>query len=211
MFIGSQRPIYKLGRSTAVTRILDDKCDFSYTKFESMNHDDSRFDPLMSLLDFYGYVILGYDYDSYKPGDGTQFFQKAGEILNKARNSSGGKGWDLPTQSSYSRAGLIDELLTPKFYDLRDAAFRYHYRGLDNLYKDEVKARKNILTALEKIGNLQKQINQNSLSIRLFFDAKYLEICDVFLKDPDLTIYSRLSKIDPAHQKNYTEYAQKPR
>lgn len=211
LFVGSQRPMYKLDRNTAVMRILDDKWNFGYIKYESMNHDESRFDPLMSLLDFYAYVILGYDFDTYKAGDGTQFFQKAGEILNRARNSSSGSGWDLPTRASYTRAGLIDELVTPKFYDLREASFKYHYRGLDLLHKDEVKARKNIFAALQKIATLQQRINQNSLTIRLFFEAKYLEICDIFLKDPDLTIYTQLSRIDPAHQKNYEEYSRKPR
>ena len=132
--------------------------------------------------------------------------------MNKARNSpGGGKGWDLPTQSSYSRNGLIDELLSGKFYDLREASFRYHYRGLDVLHKDEVKARKTILAALQKISILSGKINQNSLAIRLFFDAKHLEICETFLHDPDLTIYTQLAKIDPTHQKNYDEYSKKPR
>ena len=176
-----------------------------------MNHDESRFDPLMSLLDFYAYVILGYDFDTYKAGDGTQFFQKAGEILNKARNTGGGKGWDLPTQAAYSRAGLIDELVTPKYYDIREASFRYHYRGLDLLYKDDAKARKAIFSALEKISNLQAKINQRSLLIRLFFETKYLEISEVFQRDPDLTVYTRLSKIDPAHQTSYEEYSKKAR
>jgi len=212
LFVGSQRPIYKLGRSTAVVRLLDEKWDFSYQKYQSMYHDDSRFDPLMSLLDFYAYIILGYDYDTYKPGDGTQFFQKAGEIFNKGRNNpSAGKGWDLPTQSGFSRAGLIDELLNAKFYDLRDASFRYHYRGLDVLQKDEPKARKAILGALQKISNLRSKINQYSLTIQLFFEAKYLEICEVYQKDPDLTIYTQLTKIDPAHQKSYEEYSKKAR
>ena len=211
VFIGSSRPIYKLdGRSTAVTRILDDKWDFPYIKYQTMNHDESRFDPLMSFLDFYAHVILGYDFDTYKPGDGSPYFQKASEIVNKARNSPGaGKGWDESSQGTYSRNQLIDELLNPKFYDFREAIFRYHYRGLDLLHKDEAKARKNVLSALEKIANLQKKINQNSLAIRSFFDTKYLEIAEMFSKDPDLTIFSRLTKIDPTHQKNYDEYSKR--
>ncbi len=213
VFIGSSRPIYKLnGRNTAVTRILDDKWTFPYVKYQSMNHEESRFDPLMSFLDFYANVILGYDFDTYKPTDGNPYFQKASDIINKARNSAGaGQGWDENTRGTYSRNQLIDELLNPRFFDFREAAFRYHYRGLDYLNKDEVKARKNIFSALEKIANLRKKINQNSLVIRLFFESKYLEIAETFSKDPDLTIFTQLSMIDPAHQKTYDEYSKKPR
>jgi hypothetical protein len=218
VFIGSQRPIYKLnGRSTATTRILDDKWEFSYIRNQSLTHDEYRFDPLLSFLDFYAYVIIGYDFDSgdfnfAKPGFGAPYFQKAFEIINKGRNTAGaGKGWDESTTSIYSRGQLIDELLNPKFQELREAAFRYHYRGLDLLYKDDVRARKNILTSLQKIANLQKKINRSALSVRTFFDTKYLEIADIFLKDPDLTIYTELAKYDPAHQQTYLEYSQRKR
>src|SRR5512143_4124793 len=85
-FIGSQRQIYRLGRNSAMLRILDDKWDFDYTRNQSLTHDEYRFDPLLSFLDFYGNVIIGYEFDSYKPDDGTQFFQKALEIVNKTRS-----------------------------------------------------------------------------------------------------------------------------
>ena len=106
---------------------------------------------------------------------------------------------------------LIDELMNVKFHDFRDALFRYHFRGLDLLHKDEARARKNIFAALDKIGKLQEKINVRSLVLRTFFDAKYQEIADVFLKDPDREIFARLSKIDPAHQTKYEEASQRPR
>lgn len=212
VFVGSSRPIYKMeGRSTALTRILDDKWTFPYVKYQTMYHDESRFDPLTSFLDFYAYIILGYDFDTYKkPDDGAQFFQKASEIINKARNSPGaGQGWDESTRGTYARSQLVDEFVNPKFYDFREAMFKYHYKGLDFLNKSEARARKNILSSLENIAKLQKKINQNSLVIRLFFETKFQEIAETFSKDPDLTIYTQLAKIDPTHQQKYEEYSQR--
>jgi len=211
-FIGSSRPMYKLDRSTAVTRFKDESWEFDYIRFQSLSHNDYRFDPLLSFIDFYMYVILGYDFDTYKAGDGTPYFQKAVEIINRARGASGaGRGWEINPQSNYTRAQLIDELLNPRFRDLREAMHIYHYKGLDLLYKNVIKARKNILAALEKVGKLQTKINQPSLTIRLFFETKHLEIADTFLEDPDLTVYARLAKIDPTHQKTYKEYSKKER
>jgi len=204
--IGSQRPIFKSERSTAVTRIVDDKWDFQYIRNQSLTHDENRFEPLLSFLDFYAYIILGYDFDTYKSGDGTQYFQKALEIVNPARGAANaGKGWEPSTRGQYSRAQLIDELLNPKYRDLREAVYRYHYRGLDLLYKDQEKARKTILSALEKIRKLQEKINESSVLVRLFFDTKYLEIAETFVNDPDLSVFTKLIKIDPSHQKNYEE------
>jgi hypothetical protein len=206
-FIGSQRPIFKSERSTAVVRILDDKWEFDFNRFQSLIQDDNRFDPLLSFIDFYAYLILGYDFDTYNPTDGTQFFQKAMDIVNRARSS--GRGWDYGTKSTYSRAQIIDELMNPKFRDFREAVYEYHYNGLDVLHKDGAKARTTILAALEKIGKLQKRINQPTLILRSFFDTKYLEIAEVFQQHDDRSVYDLLTAIDPAHQKTYDEYRTK--
>ncbi len=209
-FIGSQRPIYKTVRSTALLRIIDDKWEFDYVRSQSMVHSDYRADPLLNFIDFYVYLILGYDADSYKDtykaGMGTTYFQKALEIVNRSAGSgSAGKGWTVSSEVTYSRAQLIEELVNPKFQTIREADYEYHYRGLDLLNKDEAKARKNIFTALMKIAKFQRKINQRTLIIRTFFDTKYLEIADLFRKDPDPEIYTKLSAIDPAHQKSYDE------
>jgi len=209
-FIGSKRQIYKSDHNTAVLRVLDDKWDFDYFRYQPLSHNDFRFDPLLSFLDFYIYLILGCDFDTYGVADGTTYFQKAMEIVNKARGSSG-TGWEFSSQSTYQRGQFVDELLNPKFRDLREAVYRYHYKGLDLLYKDPNKAKKNIFSALEKIRKLQKKINQRSLAMRIFFDTKYLEIAETFLDEPDRTIYLKLAKIDPAHQKSYEEYSLKVR
>ena len=214
-FIGSQRPIYKSDRNTALARILDDKWEFDYIRNQSFIHDETHFDPLLSFLDFYANVIIGYDFASgdfgfSKPGGGAPYLQKATEIINRARNVGGaGKGWEISSRGTYSRVQLIEELLNPKYNDFREVVLQYHYRGLDLLYKDPVKARKNMLSALEKLGNLQDKINQASLIIRLFFEAKYLEIAQQFLEDADPSIYQKLVKIDRSHQSTYDEYSKK--
>ncbi len=209
VFVGSQRPIYKdpAGRNTAAIRLLDDKWEFDYIRSQSFSHNDQRFDPLLSFFDYYVYLMLGYDFDSYKLGDGTPYFQKAMNIISLAQN--GGKGWTLGAQNTYTRAQLIEEIIDPKYQDVRESIYRYHYRGLDLLYKNEVKARANILAALEKIGLLRKKITEQSLYIKIFFDTKYMEIADIFGKEEDKSVFQKLTAIDPAHQKTYDEYAEK--
>jgi hypothetical protein len=208
-FIGSQRPVRHTDRNTAMIRLMDDAWEFDYVRNQSLTHADYRFDPLLSFLDFYAYVILGYDFDSYKADDGTPYFQKALDIANRARGASAGKGWQISSQSIYSRGQLIDDLLNAKYDDVRDAVYRYHARGLDLMYKDSLKAMKNILSSLEKIGKLREKINSSILIATIFFDTKYLEIADVFVNYPDPSVYETLMKADPNHQQTYLEYAEK--
>ncbi|MBI3193991.1 MAG: DUF4835 family protein [Ignavibacteriae bacterium] len=210
-FIGSQRPIHKTDRNTATIRVLDDKWEFEYVRSQSLIHDEFRFDPLLSFIDFYMYVVLGQDFDSYKVYDGTIYFEKAVDIVNKSRGSGGGKGWESTSQTIYSRGQFIDEILNPNFRDIRKAYFTYHYNGLDLLQSKHEKAQTNILTALESIGKLRDKINQQTLLMRLFFDTKYQEIAESFLDYSDRSVYEKLVKIDPSHQNTYEEYAYKPR
>jgi hypothetical protein len=211
-FIGSQRPIYKAGRNTAVTRFIDDKWEFDYTRYQSLAHTESRFDPLLSLIDYYAYIILGYDADTYHTNGGTVYFQKAMDIVNKSRGASGaGNGWEASSQGSFSRMQLLDELLGPKFQDFRKAVHVYYYRGLDSLSMDPQRALKKILSALEKIGKLRDKINQPSLLIRTFFETKYMEIAEVFLQDDDRSVYAKLIQIDSGHQQAYEQASAKRR
>lgn len=205
-FIGSQRPIYKTDRSTAMLRILDDKWEFDYLRNQSLMHNDTQFDPLLSFIDYYINVIIGYDFDSYRYGDGTPYLQRAMEIVTRSR---GGKGWELSTPTGYSRGQIMDELLNPKFRNFREAVYKYHYKGLDLLHKDEVKARKAMLSSLENIGKLQAKINQRSQAVKVFFDTKYLEIADIFSRDPDEGVLDRLAEVDPGHRQTYQEYKKK--
>ena len=209
-FIGSQRPVFKMNQNTAVIRILDDKWEFDYTRTQSMTHVESHFDPLLSFFDFYAYIILGYDADTYKDthegGKATEYFQKAKDIANRAIGSGQiGSGWDINAQSTYTRGQLIEELTNPKFQSVRDEIYQYHYHGLDLFYKDDGKARKNILAAIEKLARFQKKINQPVLLVRTFFDTKYLEIADKFsgMQSDDPQIFDKLEQIDPMHIQAY--------
>ncbi|MDI6766643.1 MAG: DUF4835 family protein [Bacteroidota bacterium] len=210
VFIGSQRPIYKAERNSAIVRLMDDKWEFEYIRNQTLTHIDSRFSPLLSFIDFYMYLILGYDADTYTSNGGTPYFQKAYDIVNSARGSATDtKGWDLAPQGTYSRAQLIDELLNPKFQDFRKAVHIYYYRGIDSLFTKKTRPLKRMLQALDKIGKLRQKINQPSLVIRTFFDTKYLEIAESFQKYTDPAIYNRLSEFDPEHKKTYDEYFEK--
>jgi len=217
VFIGSQRRIWDLTsnkptqKTSALLRIFDDNWEFSYTRGVPLTRNEFRFDPLTSFLDFYAYIILGFDYDSYEVSGGTPFYQKAMDIFNLARSGGSPKGWEFPGSGTYSRARLIDELMNERFKVFRDAIYVYHAEGLDRLSTDQASALAKVYAAVESIGKLRKKINQPTVVIKTFFDTKYLELCELFLNHPDDAIYQKLSSIDPSHQKSYEEYQEKRR
>jgi|WetSurMetagenome_2_1015567.scaffolds.fasta_scaffold31824_2 hypothetical protein len=205
VFVGSQRPILNSNKSTAVVRVYDEAWEFTYIKSRPINHNLYGFNDLASFLDFYIYLILGYDYDTYDPTSGTQWFQKASDIASLARTSSQ-KGWQQMMTAGYSRVQLVTDLLNPTASILRANFYRYHVNGLDSLASDRQRSVQQIRGALEQIGVGRKVMDSRNLVPKTFFDAKYLEIAEIFLNYPDPNIYVTLSKIDPYHQKTYDEY-----
>ncbi|MDP2207220.1 MAG: DUF4835 family protein [Bacteroidota bacterium] len=207
VFIGSQRQIYKSDKSTGTVRIFDDKWEFTFIRNQPIHHNNPQYDPVTSFIDFYVYIILGFDYDSFKPTDGTDFFQKAVDIASKARSGGGASsGWDLKSSGTYNRIQFIEEIINPKNKIIREAYYVYHYKGLDLLTRNKSKALENVTKAVESIGNFQKKNNERIFLVKAFFDTKYLELCELYLDSKDPEIYNKLGTYDPAHQKNYEEY-----
>jgi len=207
-FVGSQRPIYvndsASNHDTPILRIMDDKWQFTYVKNQPLYHNEYRADALLNVLDFYAYVIIGFDNDSFDPLGGTKEFQKAAEIANLAATNSP-TGWE-PSGASYTRMRLINELLSAKYQVFRQTFYNYHYNGLDMMGTDSRAALDTVLTSLKTISDLRSTIDAQSLLVKIFFDTKYMEIADLFLQYPNRSVYATLAAYDPSHQQTYDQY-----
>lgn len=206
VFIASQRPIF-IGKnpsekSSIILRIFDDKLEFTYLKNQPLYRNENNFNPLLSFLNYYAYLILGFDYDSYEKLSGTQFFQKAMTICNQANNAN---GWTR-SNSAYSKYNFVEELLNPKFEIFRTSFFTYHFRGLDLLNTKPEKAFANIISSLSKIDSLQNNFSTRSVVLKTFFDTKYLEFSETFRNYPDKEIFLKLASIDKNHKLIYEEF-----
>jgi hypothetical protein len=204
VFIGSQRPLYNNGGNKGILRLKDDAWEFTYVRGRPIVHNEYSFNDLTSFLDFYVYLIIGYDYDTYERLSGTTYFQKAANIASLGR-ANGGKGWQQ-AKSGYNRIQLIDELLNAKFTPVRAASFKYHFAALDSLSFSRARALKNAHDALVMIGEVKKSADPRNQIIRAFFDVKYQEIAELFL-GYDPKVYAMLASIDPTHQTTYEEYS----
>jgi len=201
-FLGSSRPVFKSQKSTAMLRLFDDSWEFQYTKSQAFYRDETRFDPLMSFINFYMYLVLGYDFDSYSPPlSGTPFFQKAIAICAQA--PSGTKGWDRNTSSAYSKYSFIEELLNTRYEPIREGMYMYNYKGIDYLTVKPELGYKNIIKFIQDVADFKRSVDPRSTVVKIFFDAKYQELADIFRNYQDPSILQLLSNVDPSHESIY--------
>ncbi len=208
LFVASQRKVYNPFRNgpdrySVAFRYLDERCEFFYNDNMPFVKNDNRFDSFLSLLDYYAYLIAGYDEDSYFVKGGSKYFQKALDICNKVTASL--KGWnETGGGSKPSRLQLVQEILSSNFDNFRRAYFEYMWTGLDSLEIKKINAYRNMINALETISEVRKK-EVKSYNIGIFFDGKATEIAETFIDYGDRSIYDKLIRMDPSHQSIYEE------
>ena len=200
----SQRPVYQSTMNSPMLTINDGDWSFKYEVGQSMYVNFNVFDPLTSLLDYYGLVIIGFDTDTFEEFGGTPYFKKAFDIVNRASNSSYNNGW-LANNNVYSRWGLVSDLLNEKYAAFRSAIFDYHY-GIDIFAQDKEIGQAKIVELINVLYSLYQQSGIiKSVFVQTFFNAKYGEISDRLKDYHDNTIFNKLKKIDPSHAGRYDQ------
>ncbi|MFA6467452.1 MAG: DUF4835 family protein [Bacteroidota bacterium] len=206
-FIGSSRPIYvgkdRSSKNTPMLRIFDDKWDFVYVDGQPLFRNEAIYDPLTDFLDFYVYLILGFDYDSYDKLSGTEYFRKAFNLCNQAPSNA--SGWDRGTGSNYSKYNLLEEILNPNNQPFREGWYSYHFKGLDLKATKPGKAYENMLFLINNIVTLKQSSNPRAILFKNFFDTKYGELAEVFKGYGDKSVYQLLIQVDQAHQTAYED------
>lgn len=205
LFVGASRNVYQSENETSLLRYMDGSVKFDFNQGEILSFNEREFSSLTSIIDFYIYVILGLDADSYDPLAGNIYFQRASKIAGFSGNSAY-PGWSIQP-NIISRKQIIDEFLDPKFQIFRQAFFKYHYDGLDIMNYNNAIGYQGLLDALTLIQETDFQF-PNSAWKRRFFEAKSKEISDTF-KDAPGDVKSKvielLRKVDPANTKDYND------
>ncbi len=202
--ITSQRPIYNSENNSLMLLIQDGNWNFEYEQNQPFYFNPTEFNPLLSFLDYYAYLIIGLDMDSYVPQGGTDYFNKASDIAIHGSNSGYSKGWTLET-SSYNKRGLIDDLLRSNFQQFRTDFYDYHYNGLDIMNEDPKAGMESIVKLVQNLDGIYNKISRMNILMRVFFDSKYKEIFSYLENYPDKSVLRLLKKIDPSHISTYDQ------
>jgi len=73
---------------------FDKGSQFSLSQNSSLYYDSVYYDPLSSLLGFYGNIILGAELDTWSSLGGGQHYEKARSIAVRASASNFSRGWE---------------------------------------------------------------------------------------------------------------------
>ncbi|MBX3102030.1 MAG: DUF4835 family protein [Bacteroidetes bacterium] len=198
------RPVLNSNYETVTLNFQDRDMRINYVPFQTVQFSENTYiNNLSSILTFWGYVILGIDYDTFGKDAGTEFFEKARNIMNLAV-PGGEPGWQA-MDGNRNRYWLVENLLNNSYASFRSAYYGYHRQGLDAMHEDVVKGRKAVLSSLETVEKVFTQ-NPNLFIIRVFTDAKGNELIPMFKKaDPaDKQKFIRImSRLDPNNASKY--------
>lgn len=181
--VQSTRPVYDSSYTTTLLNVRDAEVEFPYSPGQPLVFARDAIDSeLTALLDFYVYLILAVDADSFALEGGTPFYGVASQIVTLAR-SSGGKGWRA-IDSPRNRASLLAALTEPPTAAFRTLLYDYHRRGLDVMTVSPEKGRATIGQTLQRLRDMVSQSPMTPLAA-LMRDAKLDEFVGLYSKASD--------------------------
>jgi len=204
--VQSRRPVFNTSYNTTILNFKDDDVKFNYVEFQplefSMTEHRSN---LTSILAYYAYVIIGLDYDTFSLLGGTEYFQKAEQIVTNSQNVPE-KGWKA-FEGRKNRYWLVENILNDRYKGIREFMYRYHRLGLDIMESKDAQGRASIAQNLELLQKVYRQKPDPYLFFfELIMNSKSDELVNVFsesfMAEAD-RVYNILVEIDPVHSEKY--------
>ena len=208
--VQASRPVYASSYKTIILNHMDEHFDFDYIEFDRLDFDLRSFKSnITSLMAFYAYLILGIDYDTFSLKGGSSFFDNAQTIVSYAQKE-GYSGWNpYENVNRRNRHWILENIQSNLYSSERNAYYKYHRLGLDQLADNPEEGRKQIMQALVDVKRaFDNQSEISSAYLKLFFDAKSDEIINVFaeaLQNEKTEAYEILSKTDSFNPNKYAK------
>ncbi|GEM_PF-1539641 len=179
-------------------QFMDNACTFVLQKGYTFYHDETQIHSFLSIIDFYIFIMIGDEMDTWGKFMGTAFFQKAKSLAVQASAMVPYGGWK-------ERAERADLFLDTRYQDYRIMK-DYYYEAWANFNEGEVlTARGNMLKAIELMEKNLNQIHTKNHTER-FIQIHYLDICKVFETAKDKSVFDRLISINPKNKETYLKY-----
>lgn len=206
--IQSSRPVFNSSYETTILNIVDNDVQFEYVEFEPLEFSETtHLSNLTSLIAYYVYIILGFDYDTFSYEGGSEYFEKAQKIVSNAQNDNTATGWKSYESNKKNRYWLVENILNDNYGDVRKFFYNYHRLGLDKMNKKAPEARLQILEDLILLRNVYRDKPNISMPyLDLVFDAKTDEFVNIFSEgfpDEKARAVNILTEIDPPNQTKY--------
>ena len=203
-----RRPVFNTTYNSTILNFVDNNLQFRYVERQTLEFDpNTHRSNLLSVLAYYTYIILGFDYDTFSPLGGTEYFQIADRIVTNAQNApeTGWKAFD--GARNRNRYWLVKNILNREYENVRLFNYQYHIRGLDMMESRVGEARTNIAESLRLLQEVYRRRPDPYLYFfQLVIDSKSDEFVNIFsaaFPEEKNRVQQILNEIDPANRSKY--------
>ena len=174
------RPVYNSNYTTTLLNFKDTKVEFTYQENEPLIFNENAMESnLTAILNFYAYMFLALDFDSFSPNGGQPYYDKAASIVQMAQ-SSGEVGWKA-YEDTKNRSAVLSAYTDGNTKGIRTLIYNYHRKGLDEMATSPDKGRAAITESLNEIKKIY-DVAPMSVALSMFKDAKLDELVNVYSK-----------------------------
>lgn len=192
------RPVYNSTYTTTLFNFKDTRIEFDYREGDPLIFNDSSWDNnLTGILNYYAYLLLALDFDSFSPMGGQPYYDKCASIVQMAQ-SSGEIGWRT-FEDTKNRAAVLGAYTDNNTSGMRQLLYDYHRKGLDEMVTSPDKGRAVITGSLSELEKVHKNAPM-SVALSIFRDSKLDELVNVYSKAPQTErdqVYKLLEPIYP--------------
>ena len=197
--IQSQRPVFNSAYTTAIINFKDNKVDFRFEPGQQLVFSELEMeDNLTAILNFWAYMIIAMDFDSFELNGGTPYYERAAQIVRLAQ-SSGESGWKA-FEDNTNRSAVLSAFTDNGTAPIRQMLYDYHRMGLDQMVVTVDKGRSTITHTLENLAKIY-DVAPLSVCLTMFKDAKLDELINIYSKANTTekeTVYEMLYQVYPS-------------
>jgi hypothetical protein len=203
-----RRPVFNTTYNSTILNFMDNNFQFRYVEFTPLEFDPNSYrSSLVSVLAYYAYVFLGFDYDSFSPLGGTQFFQVAEKIVSNAQNAAE-PGWKPYDGSrNKNRYWLVKNILDKEYEGIRRFIYEYNIHGLDKMESKAAEARISILESMKYIQDVfRAKPDPYMYFLQIIMESKADELVSIFtdaFPEEKSRAVQILTEIDPGNKTKY--------
>jgi hypothetical protein len=203
-----RRPVFNTTYNSTMLNFIDNNFQFRYVEFQPLEFDPNSYrSSLVSVLAYYSYMILGFDYDSFSFEGGTEFFQVAEKIVTNAQNASE-PGWKPYDGSrNKNRYWLVKNVLDKEYEGVRRFIYEYDIHGLDKMESKITEARASMVESLKLMLEVYRaKPDPYMYLVQIILESKADELVNIFsdaFPEEKSRVIQILIEIDPGNKNKY--------
>lgn len=203
-----RRPVFNTTYNSTMLNFVDNSFQFRYVEFQPLEFDPNSYrSSLVSVLAYYTYIILGFDYDSFSFEGGNEFFQVAEKIVTNAQNApeAGWKPYD--GSRNRNRYWLVKNILDKEYEGVRRFIYDYDINGLDRMESRISEARTSMVESLKLLQEVyRRKPDPFMYLIQIIMESKADELVNIFSEafpEEKSRAVEILVEIDPGNKTKY--------